>query len=162
GGDDRQDRPAGAEPASERVGRAVVERVHRVPRASAGRHGALELLDAAERRAEDDGDARGLRRDRGARQEILGRRQQELRGTAPDASAAWQRPKLLDLTAAPDPQIVDGEALDRGDAVAAGDESRPESVEVAAERGNRAGSDEADGLSAQARDSGHRSSWAGS
>jgi len=151
----------GAEPAGERVSRAVVERVHRLPWASAGSQSALELLDAAERGAEDDGDPLGRGRDRGASEKVLCRGEQELRGAAPDATAAGRRAQLLDLAAPPHPQIVDREALDRRDAVAAGDESRPERVEVA-ERGDRAGSDEADGLSAQTRYSGHHAAWVGS
>ena len=143
-------RPTGAEAAGQRVRRAVVERP---PRAAdvLRRQGALELFDTAERRAEDDGDPLRLGGDRGAREQVLGRGEQELRGATSHPARAGQGAKLLDLAAAPHPEIVDGKALDRRDAVAAGDEPRPERVEVGAERSHGSGSDEVDGLSAQAR-----------
>ena len=145
-----------AEPSGERVRGAVVERTHRVARPAARREGALELADTAERGAEDHCHPRGLGGDRRTSEQVRGRGEQELRGPTSHAARAGHRAKLLDLAPAPDPEIVDREALDHRDAVAAGDEPRPERVEVSAERGHDSRGDEADGLSALARHCGHR------
>ena len=104
--------------------------------------------DAAEGGTEHDGDPLGRGGDRRARQQILGRREQELRRPTSDTPRAGQRAQLLDLAAASHSQIVDRKALDHRDAVAAGDQPRPERVEIGAERGHNSRSDEADGLSA--------------
>src|SRR5262245_19506603 len=114
---------------------------------------ALELADTAERCAEHDGNPLGLGDDRRASQQVLGGREQELGRPTSHAPGAGQRTQLLDLATAADPEIVDREALDHRDAIAAGDQPRPERVEISAERGHGTRGDEADWLSAPAHHS---------
>ena len=155
----RENGTARAEPAREPVGGAVVERTGGVTEPPCPRHGPLELLDSAQRGAYDDGDALGSGRDGRAGQQVLSRGQQELCGAASRAAGLRRRLELLDFAAAPNPQVVHREALDHGNAVAPGDEPRPERVEVGAERGHGPGGDDRDGLSRPARCSrGHHSS----
>ena len=137
------------------MGRTVVERPDGVARAAARRQGALELLDAAERRAEDDRHSLGRGGDDGAGQEVLGCGQQDLRGATPCPAALRQGPQLLELAPAAHAQILHGEALDHRDAVASRDEPGPERVEVGAERGHGSGGHQGDGLSAQVPGSRH-------
>src|SRR5438477_132891 len=74
---------------------------------------ALALLDAAERGADDDGDARGIRGQRGAREQVVGGQQQQGGRAAARQAAVPERAQLLDLAPAPHAQVVDAEPLDR-------------------------------------------------
>src|SRR5262249_55719583 len=128
-----------AEPAREPVGRAVIERAGRLAHPARRRDGTLELLDAAQRGAYDDGDALGSGGGGRAGKETLRRAQEDLRAATPRAAPLRPRLELLDPSAPPDPQVVHREPLDHAKAGAPGDEPRPEPVEVSAEWGHSSG-----------------------
>ena len=103
---------AGGQALGQRVRGAVVQPPGRRPHAALAER-ALALLDAAERGADDDGDARGIRGQRGARKQVVGGQQQQRGRTAARQAAVPERAQLLDLAAAPHAQVVDAEPLDR-------------------------------------------------
>ena len=107
----------------------------------------LELLDTAEGGAHDDGDARrGGTQARPAAEIGAGGDQQ--RGRA-RADPGRHRGDLLDLTAAPDAQVVGGKALDGGQRVGAAEQTGPECVQVGTDRRDDAGGEDRDGLRTQ-------------
>jgi hypothetical protein len=83
-------------------------------------------------------------------EEVVGGLQQQRRRPAPGRGASTQRRDLLDLAAAPDAQVGDGEALDAGGAVHAGHERRPEALEIQAERRGDTGREHRHGLAHRA------------
>ena len=130
------DRPARAEPSGEVVGGPVVEGVAQAAATRVAGQRPLALLDAAERGADDDREARGRHRANPAlRGQLVGGRDQEPRGAALRHAAPRLDPReLLDLAAAAHAEVADREALDLRDARGAGDQRRPEGVEILADR----------------------------
>jgi hypothetical protein len=118
----------------------------------------LELLHAAEGGPDHHGQPRTPDVEGDAGEQVAGRRLQEPRRPAPGDRATAGRRQLLDLPAPADAEVGDREALDGADAVDAGLEAGPERVEIGAERRDRAGRDDGDGLRIQGRGSTRRRS----
>ena len=135
GGRHREDGSARAEPAREVPRRAVVEGARQGPQAGRAREGALALCDAAERGADDDGEAcRVPRQQRAAARPQLARGREQQPGRPALGGAPGRRRELLDFAAEPDAEVCDRKALDPRDAGATGQERRPERVKVLADR----------------------------
>src|SRR5207247_10790993 len=96
GGGDGHHGSTRAEPQRERARGPVVERGRGPARAPITRQRALALLHAAERRAQDDTDALGRRIEASAREQVVGRGEEEL---GRSAAFPLQALELLDLAA---------------------------------------------------------------
>jgi hypothetical protein len=131
----------------------VVERVGKTPRRSGER--ALTFLDAAERSADHHGQPLGIHAERPLARldaKVVGRGDEQPRGArvgnAPPVDGAGE---LLDLAPLAHAQVLDGKALDDGNAVGPREERGPEGVEVLADRRDHAGGADGDALSSRQR-----------
>ncbi len=138
---------AQGEPAREIPRRAVIERPRQRPEPARAGQGALALLDPAERRPEHHGRPGGIGIQRGGARaaQLLRRLDEQARGPA---GSLEPQPgvELLDLAAHTDPKVVHREPLDARDPRPAGQERRPEGIEVVADRGHDSGGEDGDRL----------------